>query len=123
MRGRSSKKRGWVSAVVITVAGCGGTGDAGPTTGECCHNPPPIFTFQGLEPGDRVTRDDDGSCSHFVAANGSARDVECPAALPQPGTIWRNGETCSFMPNVHCPPPSEATCNPPPPMPVACPTN
>jgi hypothetical protein len=36
--------------------------------------------------------------------------------------VMRNADgTCSFMPSIECPPPEEATCNPPAPIPVDCP--
>lgn len=122
MRARS-KPRSFVSAVVVTVAaGCGASGGPGGGGNECCYNPPPILSFQGLEPGDRVTRHSNGNCSQYHASTGVGSDVTCPSSLTSPGVIWRNGDQCQTMPEIQCPPPSEATCNPPPPMPVPCPT-
>lgn len=120
MRART-KNRSMLSAVVVTVAaGCGGAPVGGGGEPECCHNPPPIFTFERLEVGDRLTRDG-ALCVHHHAANGTTTQVECPPELASDGTIRRDGEECTRMPEVHCPPPSEATCNPPPPERIPCP--
>jgi hypothetical protein len=38
------------------------------------------------------------------------------------GTVSKNPDgTCSWYWDTNCPPPEEATCNPPPPMQVQCP--
>lgn len=124
MNTRKKAKR-FATAVVVTLAasGCGGAhgSGGGGGTNECCHNPPPIMTFTPLESGDRVSRNADGECHETRAATGSTELVTCPSGLPGPGSIWRQGEQCMQMPEMQCPPPSEATCNPPPPMPVPCP--
>jgi hypothetical protein len=39
----------------------------------------------------------------------------------QEWSVSRSGDTCDAWVDVDCPPPDEATCNPPPPMTVACP--
>ena len=56
------------------------------------------------------------------AGCGGGKSSEHPPDHRQPAwTILRQGEQCQAMPEVHCPPPSVATCNPPAPIPIACP--
>jgi hypothetical protein len=114
-----------MTALVFTVAACGGTttGTTG-TAVECCHNPPEIVMVpaRALAPNEAIIRNELGNCL-FRNADGQTQPLAgCPDELPAPGRFWRSsaGE-CSVLLDVSCPPPSEATCNPPPPRITVCP--
>jgi hypothetical protein len=83
----------FILTVVTALPGCPKSGPSGGTT---VHENPPRVMPDAAEPVATETR-------------------------YQEWSVYKNGDTCAAMVDVDCPPPEEATCNPPPPMRVDCP--
>jgi hypothetical protein len=64
-------------------------------------------------------------CSHDHPSGtgpGTASDIANPPAQPsETWSVHRENGTCWAMPEIHCPPPEVATCNPPALMQMPCP--
>lgn len=89
--------------VTVGVAGCA------PEPAVKMSNPPPVDLVHPVEPEqpEQPEPEDTG-------------DSELPKPGPSDKVVTKKDGTCWVMPEVDCPP-SPATCNPPPPMQVACP--
>ncbi len=56
------------------------------------------------------------ACSHDAGRGTDLSGKQIRAAW----SVTRTGDRCRANEEVHCPPPGEATCNPPPPMDYGC---
>ncbi len=122
---RARKPRRPMSAFVLTLAACGGSTGSTGATGEpiLSRNPPARMVADAppLAIGDRFEIGTDGECVHHPANGERVVQPGCPTEFG-PGTLTRGPDgTCRYMAHVDCPPPSVATCNPPPPQIVPCP--
>lgn len=101
-----------LAASFVVVASTGCRRDAAPRPDDAVvHRNPPAFEIRVL---------DDEEC-HRVAGGAPWSEkgtiVDCPESM-----IDRDPDgKCWHTPQIDCPPPEEATCNPPAPMPVRCP--
>lgn len=110
------RRRKLAAPFVVTTAlgACGGAQPSGPT--QTANPPPPEEPETYDHNGDRL----DGDRPPVIA------NPPPPGSLPDPpadgkGEVTRRDDgTCWYFEAIECPP--EATCNPPPPMQVKCPT-
>lgn len=61
-----------------------------------------------------------GACGSSKAPDPTPEPRPTPKDARPRWTLSRQGDRCTAMPHVECPPPDVATCNPPPPMAIAC---
>ncbi|HEU0032365.1 MAG TPA: hypothetical protein VFQ53_17155 [Kofleriaceae bacterium] len=122
MASRTPRKT-FAAPFVVTLAACGGKSAPPP------QPPTPITTVEPAQPqpiAEPTAGEPTPATTPPIQANPPPPKVQ-PATYEQHWRVSKGGDGCLAMPQVSCPEPKNGgprpTCNPPPPIKYACPTD